>query len=259
VIGMSTVSIELAWVYSVVLLATRLSATLAMTPLLSAVSMPGPVRVVFVLALSGVLAASLPGGGPVELPSLGTVFVQVFTELALGATMGLGVQVGFAAFSIAGRLLDVQVGYGIAQVLDPMTRTQLPLLTAIFAQASIVMFFLLDAHHLLMRGIAMGVEVFPIGSPWPLQNAVPAVMRHVAGLFALGLALVAPVVASLLLLELALAVVSRALPQANMFAVGNSIKILAGLVVLSIWATTSAATFNRIYAQIFRSWEAMFR
>jgi flagellar biosynthetic protein FliR len=256
---MTTLSIDSGWVYSLMLLSTRLAATLAMTPLLSAVSMPAPVRVVFVLGLAGALAAALPGASAIAAPSIGTAITQVLTELALGATMGLGIQVGFAAFSIAGRLLDVQVGYGIAQVLDPMTRVQLPLLTAIMTQASIVIFFLLDAHHLLMRGIAMGLQVFPVGAPWPLENAVPAVMAHVAGLFALGLALVAPVVASLLLLELALAVVSRALPQANMFTIGNSIKILAGLAVLFAWATTSLAVFGRVYSQIFRSWEAMFR
>ena len=77
-------------------------------------------------------------------------------------------------------------------------------------------------------------------------------------MFALGFALAAPIVACLLLVELGLGVLSRNLPQMNVFALGLPIKVLTGLTALSLWATLGAGIVARIYSSIFQGWKVWF-
>jgi flagellar biosynthesis protein FliR len=109
-----------------------------------------------------------------------------------------------------------------------------------------------------LRGIAYSLERFPLGQPWTMELAAPALMKQVAGLFTLGLAMAAPVVVALLLLELALGVVARNLPQMNMFVIGIPVKIVAGLAALSFWFGGIGDAMARVYASIFETWGAMF-
>ncbi|WP_239024453.1 flagellar biosynthetic protein FliR [Ramlibacter humi] len=246
------------WVATVLLLSARLAALFLMTPLLYAVPVPGTVRALFVVGLAA--AISLPfAAAPVSLPhSLGDLLAGFLSELALGATMGLGILMAFAGFDFAGRLLDVQVGFGIAQVFDPVTRRQVPVISSVFSSLALLVFFLVDGHHALLRGVALSLDRFPVGQPWSVAGSAEPIVRQAAGLFTLGFALAAPVVLSLLLLEFALGVVSRNLPQVNMLALGIPVKIVAGLLALSVWAGGMGGVMLRVYADIYRTWAGLF-
>jgi flagellar biosynthetic protein FliR len=245
------------WVASVLLIATRLAALLLMTPVLHALPLPPSVRLLLVIALSAALA--MPFAGATAAPAdLATLLDAVLGELAVGATLGLGVLMAFAGFGLAGRLLDVQVGFGVAQVFDPLSRMQVPVLTSAFNLAGVVFFFLVNGHHALLRGIAFSLQRFPPGQPWSMQAAAAPVLKQAAGLFTLGLALAAPVVLALLLVEFALGVLARNLPQANMLLLGIPVKSVAGLLALSFWAGDVGAVTARIYGEIYAAWSALF-
>lgn len=241
------------------LVSLRLGALLLLTPILPA-SVPGPARVLIVIGLATGLALGLPGDDS-ELAAMagpGPLLEAAMAELALGATLALGVFIAFAAISMAGRLIDLQIGFGMAQVFDPATQRQIPIITAAFNQLGVVVFFLVNGHHALLRGVAYTLDRFPPGRPWPVEAAGPMVVKQMAGLFSLGFALAAPVVVCLLLVELAMGVVARNLPQMNMFVIGIPVKIVVGLVLLSVWFSGLGDAMSRVYGFIFRSWEATF-
>lgn len=246
------------WITTVLLLSARLASLFLMTPLLYSVPLPGSVRVLFLLGLAVCMAlpfASTSGLAPLDIGPLLRAFV---TELALGATMGLGILMAFSGFEFAGRLLDVQIGFGMAQVLDPVTRRQVPVLSSVFSMVGVLVFLLVDGHHAVLRGVAYSLERFPVGQPWSLDASAEYVLGQTAGLFVLGFSLAAPVVLALLLLEFALGVVSRSLPQANMLALGIPVKIVAGLLALSVWAGGMGGPMGRLYADIYRTWTGLF-
>ncbi|MDB5856576.1 MAG: type secretion system inner rane protein [Ramlibacter sp.] len=245
------------WVTNVLLVATRLSALLLMTPVLHAVPLPPTVRLVLVLALSAALAMPL-AGATAAIADLGGLLDAFVRELAIGATLGLGVLMAFSGFGLAGRLIDVQVGFGIAQVFDPLTRTQVPVVTSALSLASVVFFFLVNGHHALLRGVAFSLNRFPAGQPWSLQDVAGPVLQQAAGLFTLGFALAAPIVLCLLLVEFALGVVARNLPQANMFVLGIPVKVVAGLLVLSFWAGGMGEITSRIFGDVYVTWGRLF-
>jgi flagellar biosynthetic protein FliR len=239
------------------LLATRLAALFLMTPVLYAMPLPGTVRLLLVVGLAGALAMPL-AGTTLPVQDAGALVAALVQEVAIGATLGLGILMAFAGFAVAGRLIDVQVGFGIAQVFDPLTRTQVPVLTSVFGLVGVLLFFLANGHHVLLRGVAFSIERFPLGAPWSATAAAGPVLAQAAGLFTLGFALAAPVVLCLLLVELALGVLARNLPQINMLVLGIPVKIVAGLLVLSFWAGSMGEVTLRIHAGIYTTWSNLF-
>jgi flagellar biosynthetic protein FliR len=247
----------MAWVTNVLLVSTRLAALLLMTPVLHAMPVPATVRLLIVLALSAALAMPL-AGATAQVHDLAELLEAFLRELAIGATLGLGVLMAFAGFSLAGRLVDVQIGFGMAQVFDPLTRTQVPVITSALGLAGVVFFFLVNGHHALLRGVAYSLGRFPAGQPWSLQDVAAPVLQQAAGLFTLGFALAAPVVLCLLLVEFALGVLARSLPQANVFLLGMPVKVVAGLLVLSFWAAGMGDVTSRIYGNLYATWTSLF-
>lgn len=247
-----------SWILATMLIATRMGALLLLAPPLSSGFVPASVRVAVVLALAACLA-TLPAIQSAAIPGLGELLAAFATEAALGATMALGVSLAFAAFSIAGRLLDVQIGFGIGQVFDPQSQQQLPVLSSAFSLLAIVLLFTLDAHHALLQGFTLSLEVFPLGEPWSPARFAPALLKQVASSFSLGFGMVAPVVLCLFLVELVLGVLSRNMPQMNMFALAIPIKVVIGIAALSLSVVAIGPIASRVNSAIFKGWEAAFR
>jgi flagellar biosynthetic protein FliR len=243
-------------VVAVLLLATRIAALLLLTPLLYAAAMPPAIRVLLALGLACVIALPFAAGATPLPRDSGALFQALLREALVGATLGLGILMAFAGFAFAGRLIDVQIGFGLAQVFDPLTSTRIPVLSSAFGLLAVVFFFLVNGHHAVLRGIAFSVERFPVGQGWELSSAVEPVAREAAALFTLGFALAAPVVLGLLLVEFALGAMSRNLPQLNMLVLGVPVKIVVGLLALSVWAASFGPPAARLYAEIYRTWTA---
>lgn len=236
------------------LLSLRIGAMLMMTPVFHAAYIPLIVRVLLVLALS--LALGWAWGGAAQPVS--DLWQAALTEVALGCALGLGILFAFAAISFGGRLMDVEVGFGMAQVIDPVTQRQIPVLSALLDLLAIVMFLLMDGHHALLRGLAYSLEVFPLGTPWPMGATLGIVIKQFAGLFGLGFALVAPVVLCVVLVEVALGVLARGLPQMNMLLMGAPVKIVAGVLALSAWVYGLSLVMHQAFAGIVNMWTSLF-
>jgi len=256
---MSLLDISLqTWVVAVLLLAARLAGLLLLAPPLSAAFIPLSVRTAVVVALATCLAVVPTGATSISL-SVGFLLVAFLKEVALGATMALGVSLAFGAFAVGGRLLDVQIGFGIGQVFDPLTRQQLPILSAVFNLLALVTFFSADVHQTLLRGFVLSIDAFPVGGTWPIDRGVTPLIQQSAASFSLGFAMVAPVVLCLLLVEVSLGVLARNMPQMNMFALAIPVKVIVGLGALSISIVGIASILSRVNSTIFKAWEAMFR
>lgn len=250
-----------AYLLSAFLLSIRLSAVFLATPIWSSSQMPITVRLLFLLLLSLALALGLSPqqAGSIDLTDFFSLLFAIASELALGVLLSLGIVMAFGAISVAGRLLDIQIGFGIGQVFDPISRQQLPMLTTVFNQLAIVLFFSLNGHHALLRGLALSVEYFPLGRAWPIRASYTAIVKQVGALFSLGFSLAAPIVFCLLLIELALGVIARNLPQMNMFTMGIPVKIVLGLAALAMWHSGFGAVMSRTYASIYAGWGDVFQ
>lgn len=245
--------VDSAALCAVYLMTLRLGALLLMTPVFSSLSGLLSVRLLFVLTLSAALVAGL-GGAPGAVPPLGQLVLISLAEVATGAVLGFGVFAAFGAFSVAGKILDIQSGFALGSVYDPVTRAGAPLFSTMLNLLGVLMFFVLDGHHAMLRGIAFSLQQAPLGGGFPNFDA-DAPIRQFGLMFSLGVSLIAPVMVALFLIEVALALLSRVLPQMNVFVVGVPVKIVAALALLALTLRAMGPGMARVYASIFHYWE----
>lgn len=252
-------SLDPAWLTAVLLITLRLGAIFVATPILAEANIPAMVRVLLVVAIAVALTGSLPQASVTMPQDFATLLSSAVGELALGAAMALGILLAFGGFSLGGRLLDVQTGFAVGQVFDPVSRQPLTVLTAALNRLAVVVFFCLNGPGLLLRALAISLERFPPGQPWPLGIAALPILKQAATAFAYGFSLAAPLVLCLLLLDFGLGVLARNLPQMNIFMLGLPIKTVCGLFALALWLPATGHAMTRLYESIFVMWQEWMR
>lgn len=246
--------VEATWVVRVYLMCLRFGALILIGPIFSGLSGFVVVRTLFTLAISVALVASLPAQSLAFPLTLGSLFVASIAEVVVGAAMAFGVLAAFSVFSVAGKVMDIQSGLGIGSVFDPITRSGAALTATMLNLVGVAVFFGMDGHHALMRGVVFSATQIPLGSGFAALS-IEAFIRQFGLVFSLGITLIAPVIFCLFLVEAALAVLSRVLPQMNVFIVGAPVKIFAGIAVLAMALESISPVMGRIYASIFLFWE----
>jgi len=251
-----TLTVEIAWILAVALVAIRFGAVLVLTPIFGSASVPANLRVLFVVGLSALMVSGLhieAATLPLTLPAF---VMAALSELLLGALLAFGIFAAFAAFLLAGRIMDVQLGFGVASIIDPMNRTQSPLLGTILNLTAVAIFFAIDGHHMLMRGLAFSFERIPPGTL--MADIDPStVVAQFGGMFLYAVALSAPVLFTILLIDIVLAVIARSMPQVNVFIVSLPLKILVGLLILAISLRYMQPLIVRIFEDIFDYWQRL--
>lgn len=160
--------------------------------------------------------------------------VLIFKEIAVGLIISLFVKVLFAAVSAAGEIIALQTGFAFARFMDPSTMAYTSVLEEFKNLLAIMVFLAIDAHHILIRGIFVSLNELPIGAVvfnGPLFEHIVAITGRV---FSLGIKLGAPVIVILFLVEIAFGMLSRMIPQINIFIEGMPVKILIAFTVLSL-------------------------
>ena len=249
-----SINVDPAWAMAVFLVSLRIGVVFMMSPVFTGLNGLVTVRVLLSLMLSCVMVSGLHLQPALSSLQLGPVLAAAVMELAVGATLAFGVMAAFGAFSVAGKLLDIQSGFGIGSVYDPVTRAGAPLFATMLNMVAVVVFFGMDAHHALLRGLAYSLRQVAPGTGFTALDA-DAVVRQFGLMFSLGVALIVPVMLCLLLVEVGLAVISRVLPQMNVFIVLVPVKLFAGVAIFALTVTVLGPSMGRVYATIFTFWE----
>ncbi|MDF0606914.1 flagellar biosynthetic protein FliR [Neisseriaceae bacterium TC5R-5] len=243
---------ELSWLYATFLLSIRLTPVFFMTPLLALSGVPGVVKALLALALSAcMVSASAP---LLPLPdSLWRLFAQVMSELIVGGLLGFGVQALFACLALAGRMIDTQMGFGLAGVIDPMTRQSAALSGMVLELLALAYLYALNAHHLLLQTFAELLQWWPLGQSLSWQGLRFAVAQF-GVVFSLGVTLAAPVMLALFVLDVGIALMSRSMPQFNAFILSMPVKVLTGLLLLIALLPNLSAFFARWLQALLHYW-----
>jgi flagellar biosynthesis protein FliR len=247
--------IDMDWLLQTLLVSLRLGALLWASPLLALGRVPARVKGMAVLVFSAGLVSIALGEAPVPA-SVGALLVAAISELLVGALMAFGLACAFGALQLGGRLMDLQIGFGVASLINPSSEEQEPLLGTLLLMTGVMTFWLVDGHHWLIRGIVESYTWFPLGNA-PAEIHVGPVVAQFGLMFTLGVVLVAPVLTVLLLLDVAFAMAARTMPQLNVFLLGIPIKIFAGLFVLVLCAPYIGTAIGTILGSTFEYWRAL--
>ncbi|MDB5988175.1 MAG: type secretion protein [Nevskia sp.] len=248
--------IDAGWVITVALIAGRLAGVFLLVPVLGFSVLPPMVRVMFVLLLALALA-SAPGIGPYrgDVSSIGLTLAMGM-EFLLGAALAFGLHAAMAAFSFGGQLLDFQVGFSAAALFDPNTQVQSPLMSVTLGLLGSVAFLTLDAHHELIRGLVLSFQQMPPGHA-ALPTDVGPLIAQFGLVFVYGLVLVSPAILGLMLVDIAVAVTARTMPQINVYFIALPLKVFVGLLLLAISLAHLGPLLRRIMASIFSYWQTL--
>ena len=142
-----------------------------------------------------------------------------------------------SAIQIAGGFIDFQMGFAIANVIDPQTGAQSPLMGQYLYTFGLLFLLSFNGHHLLIDGIYNSYRFIPIDQPWlPLgkTNVVLYFVRSFSSMFVVAFQMSAPIVGSLFLVDVALGIVARTVPQLNIFVVGLPVKIIVSFLIIVV-------------------------
>ena len=244
--------VDLGWLLTTMLASIRIAAATLLAPVFGLAKIPASVKVLLGLTLSACLVSALALPGPGDNVTLAALLRAALREATIGLAFGFGFMAAHAATQVAGRILDVQVGFGAASVLNPATQVPSPLIGTLFGMTMVAAFLALDGHHLLIRALTSSLIQLPPNSIADFD--VIGVIRQSAVMFSFGLALAAPVMFMLLLSDVAMAVFARSMPQLNVLLLSFAVKIIVGVVGLALTIGLTRALFDGLFESTFVYW-----
>lgn len=192
----------------------------------------GAVAIGFAAIEAPVVAASV---GPLAAAPLPALIGVLAGEVLVGSLIGLLTRVPFAALESTGRMIDNARGANLAEVLVPGHATQSSFLGALYFQLGLTLFLVMDGHLYVLRGLALSYAALPVGGKLLLGSHVSAIfLRVTALLLESALLLALPVLLAVLLTDVVLGLLSRAVPSIDAFLSGLPLKAAVGLAVVLI-------------------------
>ncbi|MEW6540729.1 MAG: flagellar biosynthetic protein FliR [Bacillota bacterium] len=239
--------VDLGQMVTFLLVFTRLAAFIAVCPVFAIRGVPPAVKagLAFVLALA-LLPAAQAQAAPPPLDSFLGFALALAKEAAVGLGLGIFTGLVFQGFLLAGQYIGFQIGFAMAEMMNPGTEGERALVSRLMWLFALVFFVSIDGHHLLIAGLAQSFELVPLGAALPQMKTTLFMAKTYGGLYLIALTVAAPVMAVLLATDAILGLMVRMVPQINVFMLGFPVKILAGLFALMVavpvigWVMTRA-------------------
>lgn len=233
------------------LILVRVSAFFVTLPLFSYRTIPGHFKIGFSFFLSLIIFYTVDVT-VIEID--GTYILLVLKEAMVGLLVGLIAYFLLSAIQIAGGFIDFQMGFAIANVVDPQTGAQSPLMGQYFYIIALLFLLSVNGHHLLIDGIYNSYQFISIDAFIPFQNGSIAdfVIDTFNKMFLIAFQMAIPIVGCLFLVDVALGIIARTVPQLNVFVVGLPLKILVSFMVIFIFLSLYVSLVNRLFESMFK-------
>ncbi len=230
------------------LILTRVSGVLVTAPILASRNIPPKAKIGLAFFTSLIL---FPFIGTPEIPEqLIHYALLIGKELLVGLTIGYIANLMFIGILIAAKVIDFQMGFAIANVVDPLTNVQVSV-TGQFQYILAMLFFLIiNGHHHLFSALARSFEVVPLTTFEISPHLIGNINQLFSETFVIGIKIGAPVMGALLMASLILGIIARTMPQMNVFIVGIPLKIGVGFAILIITLPFFFLFLNRIIQTI---------
>lgn len=226
----------------VALLVMRLSGLILVAPILSAQVVPVRIKTAVLLALTLLL---WPAAAAHHIPGVTIDPATVLQEALVGLVLGMGAAIFVSAAELAGDMLAIQMGLSGANLVNPLSETQMPVLGQLMGLTVLAFLVSLGGHVLILQSLSLSLEVLPLGTPLPVEGGVAAVVEVGSILFLLGLRFAAPVVGAMMIGNAALGVMARTVPQLNVLMMAFPLQIAVGLFTLAISLPFVATFFSQ--------------
>ncbi len=242
--------IDLREFWAFLLVFSRVTSLVATAPVFGTRTVPATAKI----GLAGLVSLAAV---PLVLPhsprppaDLFSLIGQIGAEVAMGVLLGFCATLIFSAVQIAGTLIDTQIGFGVMSVLNPYTQQPTAAIGQFYYQLAITMFLLGNGHNYLIGAVVGSFSLVGPGAAHFSANMPNLVTGVVGQLFVLAFTIAVPAAAVLLVVDVSLAIVARAVPQMNVFIVGMPAKVIVGLLTVALLLPALALAFGQIVPTI---------
>jgi flagellar biosynthetic protein FliR len=221
----------------------RIGTMLMLLPGLGELMVPARVRLTSALVLAAVMLPLHRAAYQIDLQSIGPLLVMLGEELLIGAVLGMTARLTMAALQVTGSVVAQQLGLGFVTAVDPTQGQQGVIIGNFLTILGLALLFATNMHHLVIAALDDSYTLFVPGEV-PLTGDMAALMtRTLAGAFRVGIQLSAPFLVFGLLFNLGLGLLSRLMPQMQVFFVGMPLSILAGFMMLFLLISAMMGTY----------------
>lgn len=237
------------------LIAVRLLGFFLVLPILSGSTLPSIAKVILTVSITYIVFAT---GIVTTVGYYDNVFgyvLLIIKELFVGFTIAFVVYVFFSVFYFAGQLIDFQLGYSMVNVFDPLLQTQVPVVGNLLYFFMGVFLVQSGGLNAFIEAICYSYKTIPIGGGSIIENK--ELLRYLISImpqyFIIGMKIAMPIVGSILIIDVALGLLVKAVPQMNVFIVGMPIKLLAGLVILFCVIPSFTTMYDYVYTMSYKA------
>lgn len=243
-INLSAAQLDL-WMAGFLFPLARILGLIATAPILNNRAIPARIRMGFGAAMTLALIPALPPSGLIvgSWPGL----LALLQQMLIGIALGFSMRVVFTAIDLAGELIGLQMGLGFAMFYDPDNAAQSPVISEFLGLLAMLVFLSINGHLMLLAVIGNSFEWWPVGADLFPANGWMAIARWGSTIFSAGVMLALPVIAALLVVNIALAILTRAAPTLNLFAIGFPVTLIAGFVMLLLSMPFFAPALQQLF------------
>jgi flagellar biosynthetic protein FliR len=222
-----------AWLAAFIFPLARILALVASSPVIGNRQIPARVKVGFAMLITFLIAPTLNIPPDIEASSGAGLFI-LLQQILVGLAMGFAMRLVFTAVEMAGDIIGMQMGLGFASFYDPVNSTQTQVIAQFLGIIAALAFLSLNGHLYMLSALAESFQAFPISTSLPSANAMHTLALWGGSIFAHALQLSLPLIAALLITNLALGILTRSAPQLNIFAIGFPITLVVGFATLML-------------------------
>ena len=230
----------------------RIGTMIMLLPGLGELSVPARVRLTVALVLTAVIMPLHRNTYQIDLQAAGPVLVMLGQELFIGAVLGLTARLTISALQVAGSVIAQQMGLGFVTAVDPTQGQQGVIVGNFLSVLGITLIFALDLHHLVIGALNDSYTLFRPGDVPMIGDVASLLSRTVNSAFRVGVQLAAPFLVFGLLFNLGLGVLSRLMPQMQVFFVGMPLSIMIGFLILMLVVGAMMMTFTDYVKSVLR-------
>lgn len=221
-------------IWAVALLFARMGAMLMLLPGFGEAMVPPRIRLAFALSLAVCVAPVIAGRMPAPADTAWGMAAQVIGEILIGVLLGGAARMLMSAVATAGQIIGLEIGIAFAQTADP-TMNQSGQLVAVFMSVlGMTLIFATGLHHMFLAGVVGSYDLIAPGAEAPIGDAAQLALRTTASSFRVGFQMAMPVIAAGLIFRIGMGVLSRLIPQIQVFFVALPLQMMGGFVVFAL-------------------------
>jgi len=209
----------------------RVAGLLMSAPVIGTRSVPVRIRLVLAVAITVAVVPVLPPVSYVK-PFTAPWMLTSIQQVIIGLAMGLTVRAIFIALEMAGQAIGQLMGLMLASMVDPQNGNQVPIIGQFYLLLATLLFLAVDGHLLMVAALVNSFQQLPVGVEGISRDAVWEIINWTGTILATSVLIALPAMASLLIVNLAFGIMTRAAPQLNIFAVGFPIMIILGVFII---------------------------